>query len=80
MLGCFNWSDEAYNWRSFIDRINIVVIAGMKCIRVKSNGRCCVVIVVSVIIRKSFFVLLLLFVAMIRFFSFSIFVIVTVFI
>ena len=24
MLGCFNWPDEAYNWRSFTDRINTV--------------------------------------------------------
>lgn len=80
MLGCFNWLDEVYNWWSFIDCINIVVIVGMKCIWVKLNGWCCVVIVVSVIICKLFFVLLLLFVVMIWFFLFSIFVIVMVFI
>ncbi len=22
-VGCFNWPDEAYNWRSFTDRINM---------------------------------------------------------
>ncbi len=22
-VGCFNWPDEAYNWRSFTDRINL---------------------------------------------------------
>ncbi len=27
--GCSNWLDEAYNWRSFTDRINTVVTAGM---------------------------------------------------
>ncbi|MGU0171433.1 NAD(+) diphosphatase [Escherichia coli] len=53
MLGCFNWPDEAYNWRSFTDRINTVVTAGMKCIRAKPNGRCCAAIAVSVTTRKS---------------------------
>ena len=48
MLGCFNWPDVACNWRSFTDRINTVVTAGMKCIQAKPNGRCCAAIAVSV--------------------------------
>ncbi len=78
MLGCFNWPDVACNWRSFTDRINTVVTAGMKCIQAKPNGRCCAAIAVSVTTRKSPPALLLPSVAMIRSSSPSIPAIVTV--